>query len=102
MRKSAIFDIDGTLIDSVGFHAEAWVRAFHHFGHPEVQFEQVRSQIGKGGDQLMPVFLSKKEVEENGETIEEWRSDLFRREYLPRVRPFPQVRELFLRLREDG
>jgi HAD superfamily hydrolase (TIGR01509 family) len=102
MRKAAIFDIDGTLIDSVGFHAEAWVRAFHHFGHPEVQFEEVRSQIGKGGDQLMPVFLSKKEVEEQGETIEKWRSDLFRREYLPRVQPFPQVRELFLRLKQDG
>ena len=102
MLKAAIFDIDGTLIDSVDFHAEAWLRAFHHFGHPEVGFDQVRSQIGKGGDQLMPVFLSKKEIEEKGETIEKWRSDLFRREYLPRVKPFAQVRELFLRLREDG
>lgn len=102
MLKAAIFDIDGTLIDSVDFHAEAWLRAFHHFGHPEVQFDQVRSQIGKGGDQLMPVFLSKQEVEKNGETIEKWRSDLFRREYLPRVRAFPKVRELFQRLKEDG
>jgi HAD superfamily hydrolase (TIGR01509 family) len=102
MIRAAVFDIDGTLIDSVDFHAEAWQRALHHFGHPEVQFDEVRSQIGKGGDQLMPVFLSKREVEEKGETIEKWRSELFRQEYIHRIRPFPKVRELFVRLKEDG
>lgn len=102
MMKAAIFDMDGTLIDSVGFHAEAWLRAFQRFGHPEVQFERVRSQIGKGGDELMPVFLSKREVEESGDKIEKWRTDLFRREYLPRVQAFPMVRDLFLRLKQDG
>ena len=58
MRPDAvIFDIDGTLIDSVDLHARAWVEAFAHFGY-HVPFEQVRPQIGKGGDQLMPAFIS--------------------------------------------
>lgn len=102
MNKAAIFDIDGTLIDSVDFHAEAWLRAFHHFGKVDIQFDQVRSQIGKGGDQLLPVFLSEREVKEIGEKLEKWRSDLFRREYRDRVRPFPKVRSLFERLKRDG
>ncbi len=101
MPKAAIFDIDGTLIDSVDFHAEAWQRAFQHFGH-SVPYDEVRSQIGKGGDQLLPVFLSKEEIDRIGDKLEEYRSDLFRREYLPRVRAFPKVRELFLRLKSDG
>ena len=42
MRPDAvIFDIDGTLIDSVDLHARAWVEAFAHFGY-HVPFEQVR------------------------------------------------------------
>jgi HAD superfamily hydrolase (TIGR01549 family) len=102
MIKAAIFDIDGTLIDSVDFHAEAWLRALHHFGKVDVQFDQVRSQIGKGGDQLLPVFLSKQELDQIGEDIEKYRSDLFRREYRDRVRAFPRVRALFERLKREG
>jgi len=102
MLKAVIFDIDGTLLDSVDFHAEAWLRAFHHFGYTQVTFDEVRSQIGKGGDQLMPVFVPQQDLARIGEALEKWRSELFRREYLPRVKPFPEVRELFQRLKDDG
>ncbi|MGZ8532605.1 MAG: HAD family hydrolase, partial [Candidatus Binatia bacterium] len=58
-------------------------------------------QIGKGGDQLMPVFLSRQELEDFGDELEQYRSDLFKKEFLPRVKPFPCVRQLFERIRED-
>jgi hypothetical protein len=38
-------------------HALAWLEAMMKFGH-DVSFEQARGQIGKGGDKLLPVFLS--------------------------------------------
>ena len=101
MIEVVIFDIDGTLVDSVDFHAEAWQRAFRQFGR-EVAFADVRRQIGKGGDQLMPVFFSEEELARFGDEMEKWRGDLYKREYLPRVRGFPAVRELFLRVRQDG
>jgi HAD superfamily hydrolase (TIGR01549 family) len=99
--KAVIFDIDGTLVDSVDLHAQAWQEAFAHFGH-QVEFSAVRSQIGKGGDQLMPVFLSKKEIDSRGEEIEEYRSKLYKQKYLPRVRGFPEVRQLIERLKGNG
>ncbi len=101
MLRAVIFDIDGTLVDSVDLHARAWQEAFRHFGR-EIPFEQIRSQIGKGGDQLLPVFLSEEEIRNFGKELEEYRSNLFKREYLPLVRPFPKVRELFEKLRSDG
>jgi HAD superfamily hydrolase (TIGR01509 family) len=101
MTRAFVFDIDGTLVDSVDLHARAWQEAFRYFGR-EIPFEEVRSQIGKGGDQLMPVFLPKEEVERRGEEISGWRADHFRREYMPRVRAFPKVGELFERVKADG
>jgi HAD superfamily hydrolase (TIGR01549 family) len=101
MPEAVIFDIDGTLLDSVDLHAEAWREAFHHFGH-DIPFDQIRSQIGKGGDQLLPVFLSLEEVKEEGKALEEYRGRLFKERYLARVKPFPGVRELFQKIKANG
>lgn len=99
--KAVIFDVDGTLIDSVDLHARAWVEAFAHFG-VTVPHDAARRQIGKGGDQLLPVFLDPERVAHQGEAIEAYRSKLFKDEYLAQVRPFPGVRALFERLRAAG
>lgn len=101
MIKAVIFDIDGTLVNSVDLHAQAWKETFKHYGK-DIPYQQVRHQIGKGGDQLMPVFFSREELEEFGEEMEKYRGHLYTREYLPRVRPFPQVRELFQKIKADG
>ena len=101
MIKAVIFDIDGTLVDSVDFHARAWQETFEHFGK-KIPYADVRYQIGKGGDQLMPVFFSKEELEKFSDEMEKYRGDLYKREYLPRVRAFAQVRELFERIKRDG
>ncbi len=101
MPEAVIFDVDGTLIDSVDLHAKAWVDAFHDYGH-EVGFEEVRRQIGKGGDQLMPVFLSEDQLDAIGDDLEEHRGKILKERYLPQITAFPQVRELLQRLRADG
>ncbi len=101
MPKAAIFDVDGTLVDSVDLHASAWQDAFEKFGH-KVSFEQARSQIGKGGDQLLPIFLSQAEQDDHGEEMETWRGERFRSHYLPMVRPFSAVPDLLAKLRGSG
>jgi HAD superfamily hydrolase (TIGR01509 family) len=101
MSDAYIFDIDGTLLDSVDLHARAWQETFARYGI-EVTFEEVRSQIGKGGDQLMPVFVPKDMLKRVGKQIEEERTSYFHDRYLPEVQPFPKVRELFEQLRADG
>jgi HAD superfamily hydrolase (TIGR01509 family) len=101
MVQAILFDIDGTLLDSVDFHAHAWQEILARHGI-DVTFAAVRAQIGKGGDQLLPVFVPKPMLERLGEQIKQERSRYFKEKYLPKVRPFPKVPELFQRIRQDG
>lgn len=101
MPQAVIFDIDGTLVDSVRHHAEAWVEAFKQYGY-EVDIEKMKQQIGKGGEYILPVFLSEAEIKENGEKISDRRKEYYQTHLLPQIQPFPKVVELFKRLKADG
>jgi HAD superfamily hydrolase (TIGR01549 family) len=58
--------------------------------------------VGKGGDLLVPDLLNAKEMRQFGKELQEFRGKLFKEKYLARVRPFPGVRPLFERLKEQG
>jgi HAD superfamily hydrolase (TIGR01549 family) len=50
----------------------------------------------------MPVFFSEDEVKRFGKEMEKARGELFKKDFIQKVRPFPQVRALFERLKDDG
>jgi len=99
--RGAIFDIDGTLIDSNDIHARCWVDAFAHFGK-EIDYDLMRHQIGKGGDLLVPDLLNAKEMQQFGEKLQKYRGELYKKSYMEQVKPFPRVRELFESLKSRG
>ena len=101
MTKAVIFDVDGTLVDAVDHNAYAWQEAFRDHGY-EVAFADIRGQIGKGDDQLMPVFLTADDMEAHGKALEAHQGRIFRERYLVDIAAFPRVRELIERLRADG
>jgi|SRR5215475_10470574 HAD superfamily hydrolase (TIGR01549 family) len=101
MVQAAIFDIDGTIIDSVDLHIASWKRAFQQFGK-EVPYEPIRREIGKGADEFLAVFFSKQELDRFRSELENYRAELFKREYLPKAKAFPRVRELFELIKHDG
>ena len=99
--QGIIFDIDGTLVDSVGFHAQAWERAFQKHGY-DVPYLEVKQHIGEGGEYIIEAFVPKDEVEQVAEAISRDRKNYYQSELLPKVKPFPDVQALFHRLRADG
>ncbi len=101
MLKGAIFDIDGTLVDSNDAHAQSWVDTFAESGY-DVLFSDVRPMIGMGADKLLAKAIGLSHESEEGKKLVKRRSEIFRERYLPRLRPFPGSRELVLRVRADG
>jgi phosphoglycolate phosphatase-like HAD superfamily hydrolase len=99
--EAMIFDVDGTLVDSVPQHAEAWRQALADFGYA-VELADVAAQIGKGGDKLMAEFVPATELSSISERLDAHRASLFKARFLAELRGFPRVRELFERLKAGG
>ena len=101
MVKAALCDIDGTLVDSNWLHAAAWRDALAAAG-VDVGLEDVRRQIGKGGDELLPVFVPWWKRMIMGDSIKTDRKCLFQSKYLHEVKPIPKARELLMCLKAAG
>jgi HAD superfamily hydrolase (TIGR01549 family) len=99
--QAILFDIDGTLVDSNDAHARCWIEAFAKFGK-QLEWEVVRHQIGKGGDLLVPDLLNAREMRRFGEKVKEYRGELWKREYMRNVQPFPYARAVLQELHGCG
>jgi HAD superfamily hydrolase (TIGR01509 family) len=101
MPDVLLTDIDGTLVDSNALHAEAWRRTFEHFGI-QIGFDEAWSQIGKGGDKVIPTFVPEADRKVLEKPLKEFRKEIFHRDYMPRMVAFSQARELLIRVRHSG
>ena len=99
--KAILFDIDGTLVDSNDKHTRCWIEAFAHFGK-NVEWDVIRSQIGKGGDLLVPDTMNAREMREFGKQLQEYRGELWKREYMKSVQPFPGAVDALRAVHERG
>lgn len=98
--RSILFDIDGTLVDSNEFHVQAWKRAFEASGFT-VSPDDIRQQIGKGADMLIPALLPDAD-EPMRQQIAERHDETFRTDYLLQVEPFEHAAELIRSVTERG
>jgi len=99
--EAVLLDIDGTLLDSNDAHAQAWSDALREAGL-DIGSETVRPLIGMGSDKLLPKLTGISADSEQGKRLVERSKEIFAKEYLPLVKPFPQARELLERVRDDG
>jgi len=73
---TAVFDIDGTLLDSNYHHALAWSRAFDHVLDRHVPVASIHRHIGMGGDRLVAAVAGDEVEEQHGDEIRDrWESE---------------------------
>jgi HAD superfamily hydrolase (TIGR01509 family) len=100
VRRLAIFDVDGTLVDSTYHHAIAWQRAFRERAI-ELPMWRIHREIGKGGDRLVPDLAGAQVEAERGEALRALHDERFR-ELIEEVRPFGGAHELLVGCAERG
>lgn len=101
MVGAVLCDIDGTLVQSNWLHAEAWQIAFGAMGI-HLELEEIRRQIGKGGDELIPVFVSWWKRQHVEEPLKAFRKYVFQHGLRQKVQPIPGVRDLLQRAKTEG
>lgn len=101
LTQAFLLDVDGTLVDSNDKHADCWVQAFAHFGK-NVEWSEIRQQIGKGGDLLVPDTLDAREMRTFGEEVKKYRGELWKERYMKTVQPFAGARESIEALHARG
>jgi HAD superfamily hydrolase (TIGR01509 family) len=98
--ESLLFDVDGTLIDSNGAHAESWRQSLHEHGL-DIPVDQVRRLIGMGGDKLLPAVAHVAADSDIGKAMTGRKKAIFAT-LLPALRPTRGARPLLDYLREQG
>jgi HAD superfamily hydrolase (TIGR01509 family) len=91
-RGAALFDIDGTLVDSNYLHVSAWLRAFHEAGFA-VDAWRLHRAIGMGSSQLLSTLIGEQSAERAGDRIKKRHSELYG-DSADLLRVFDQAREL--------
>jgi HAD superfamily hydrolase (TIGR01549 family) len=99
-ERLAIFDVDGTLIDSSYHHALAWQRAFRDHD-VELPLWRIHREIGKGGDRLVPDLAGEQVEREHGDALREREQDRYA-ELLDEIRPLAGAHELLVAAKEGG
>ncbi|WP_214366950.1 HAD family hydrolase [Pseudonocardia sp. H11422] len=97
---TAVFDVDGTLIDTNYHHALAWYRAFRSYDIT-LPVWRLHRAIGMGGDQLVAAVAGEEVEARLGDDLR----DRWVREFEPmldEVQPFEGARELLEEVRRRG
>jgi len=100
MADTAIFDVDGTLIDSNYQHALAWFRAFRRYDIT-LPLWQLHRAIGMGGDQYVKHVAGGDVEEQHGDALRDaWESEFDT--MIDEIQPFEGARSLLEAVKERG
>ncbi len=99
--KTVLFDLDGTLLDTLEDMADALNRIMRKYGLPERTLKEVRSFVGNGARRLIELAAEGVDDETLEQILADYKED-YDRNYLIKTAPYPGILELLKTLRESG
>ncbi|MEU8540653.1 HAD family hydrolase [Streptomyces sp. NPDC048717] len=89
---AALFDLDGTLVDTTYLHTLTWWQALRQHGH-EVPMARLHGAIGMGADRLLDAVLGEHRRHDDDSAIADAHSALYAA-WFDVLRPFEEARNL--------
>src|SRR6201996_9869410 len=100
MFEGLIFDVEGTLVDSVSQILHSLQDALEKSGY-RIPIQTLRLYSGLDGDQTLQLAVPDASAD-NRTTILEDRREIYERDYLPDVKPFDGIRDVLEALASQG
>lgn len=100
--RAAIFDLDGTLVDNMAFHARAWTALFARLG---VQVPEQRFAVelaGRKNEEIFPLLLGRPLPADEMAALAEEKEGAYRTAYAKALAPVPGLGDLLADLRAAG
>lgn len=102
MNKAVVFDLDGTLIDSLPDIAEYVNLTLKSFGEKEIPYEDIRKYIGNGAKNLVKRSFGNKLSEEDLAVRLKFYNEKYTASGSPKTKLFVGIKELLFSLKEKG
>ena len=100
--RAAVFDLDGTLVDNMGFHLRAWQTTAQRLGLSVSAERFEREYAGRKNEEIFPHLLGRPVDAEELHALAEEKESLYRELYLPHVSPMAGAPELLDALEARG
>jgi HAD superfamily hydrolase (TIGR01509 family) len=100
MTRAAVFDVDGTLVDTNHLHVVTWWEAFRQAGH-RVPMHAVHRAVGLGSDDLVARLLGDDRDKDEDAALSDAHTVLYA-QYFDRLPALRDAGSLLRRLHEDG
>lgn len=97
---AVIFDLDGTLVDNMGFHLQAWQAIATRLGVAVTAEQFERQFAGRKNEEIFPALLQRTIAPAELEALAEEKESAYRALYRPHLAPMPGAAALLDRLQE--
>jgi beta-phosphoglucomutase len=100
--RAVIFDIDGTIVDNMHLHAEAFAVFAERHGLPPLTTEDRARLDGRRNSEIFPILFKREVPREEWLAYEEEKEGLYRELSRGRLQPMKGLQGLIERLRASG
>ena len=85
--RAVLFDLDGTLVDNMPFHIDAWIETARALGRTITAAEVMRDFAGRRNEEILPALLGRAMAPAEVATLADAKEARYRELFAPHVAP---------------